>query len=228
MNIKKAFISLVILTTFLSCNSNKTKDNQSNTVNDSLKTVTDKVAYDRTENLNLSVADTIKKSASYFFSNPQSKDLFLLTIEPGMVKNSKSSLQIITADNQVVYSQIFDTYYFIKWIYDPDTIPTTGGQEAYEKYMENYWKSITPKQYETHFKKSVDSFFDAIYPMVKNRYADLKNWEEDINDKDFFQEVLADTTIHLFDISCFDCDEGSAIIGYSRKQNKVLTLLEHD
>jgi hypothetical protein len=227
MNLNK-IITLAILTIFLSCNSNKTEKNHSDIAKDSLQTTTDKVPYDRTENLKLSIADTIKKSASYFFSNSQTKDLFLLTIEPGMVKNSKSSLQIITADNQVVYSQIFDTYYFVKWIYDPDTIPTTGGQEEYEKYMENYAKSITPKQYETYFKKSINSFFDAIYPITKDKYSDLKNWEEEINDKDFFQEFSADTTIHLIDITCFDCDEGGAIIGYSRKQNKVVTLVEHD
>lgn len=227
MKIVKPFLILTLLTIILSCNSNKTENKQSDST-DSLQTTTHKVDYDRTENLKLSVPDTIKKSVSYFFSNPKSKDLFLLTIEPGMVKNSKSSLQIITADNQVVYSQIFDTYYFVKWIYDPDTIPTTGGQEEYEKYMENYAKSITPKQYETHFKKSVDSFFEAVYPIVKDKYADLKNWDEDINDKDFLQEVLADTNINLFDITCLNCDEGGAIIGYSRKQNKVVTLVEHD
>lgn len=223
----KTIIASITLTTLLSCNS-KTKKNPIISTNDSIKSTADKVTYDKTDNLILSVPDTIKKSASYFFSNSQTKDLFVLTIEPGMVKNSKSSLQIITTDNKVIYSQFFDTYYFIKWIYNADNVPTTGGQEAYEKYMENYWKSITPKQYETHFKKRVGNFFDAIYPLLKNSYADLKNWEEDITEKDFFQEVTADTTIHLFDISCFDCDEGGAIIGYSRKQNKVVTLVEHD
>lgn len=226
MNIK-TILSIAIWTTFISCNS-KTEKIPSIKTNDSLQTPTEKVAYDRMENLILSIPDTIKKTASYYFSNSQTKDLFLLTIEPGMVKNSKSSLQIITTDNKVIYSQTFDTYYFIKWIYDPDTIPTTGGQEAYEKYLENYWKSITAKQYENHFKKSVNSFYEAIYSMDKNRYADLKNWKEDIKDKDFLQEVTADTTIHLFDITCFGCDEGAEIIGYSKKQNKVVTLVEHD
>ena len=130
--------------------------------------------------------------------------------------------------HRFLHSQPFATYYFIKWIYEPDTVPTTGGQEAYEKYMENYWKSITSKQYETHFKKSIDSFFNAISPLNKSEYADLKNWEEDVIDKDFLKEVTSDTNIHLFNIICFDCDEGGAIIGYSRKRNKAVTLVEHD
>lgn len=98
MNIK-TIIALAFLTTFLSCNS-KTEKSSSIGTSDSLQTTTDNVAYDRTENLILSVPDTIKKTASFYFSNSQTKDLFLLTIEPGMVKNSKSSLQIITTDNK--------------------------------------------------------------------------------------------------------------------------------
>lgn len=42
------------------------------------------------------------------------------------------------------------------------------------------------------------------------------------------KEALTDSNIKLVDITCFTCKEGGAIIGYSRKQNKVVTLLEHD
>jgi len=221
-------MSLTIMTTLLSCNS-KTEKNHSVETNDSLQTPTDKFTYDRTENLILSIPDTIRKTASYNFSNSQTKDLFLLTIEPGMVKNSKSSLQIFTTDNKVIYSQTFDTYYFIKWIYDPDTVPTTGGQEAYERYMENYWKSITPQQYENYFKNSVDNFFkESLSFLDKNKFEELKGFGGTINDDDFLSEYLADTTIQLIDIICFDCDEGAAVIGFSNKQNKVITLFEHD
>jgi hypothetical protein len=227
MKIIRLFFTCALLTILLSCNSNKTENKQIVTT-DSLETFKNKVSYERTEKLNLSLADTLKKTASYFFSNQQSEDLFILTIEPGLIKNSKSSLKIITTDNRVIYKQTFDSYYFIKWIYEPDTIPNNLEQEGYEKYLESYWKSITPKQYETHFKKKVDNFFKEIYPIEEKNEAYLKNWEEDIKDQAFFQEILADNTIKLFDITCFDCDEGGEIIGYSRKQNKVVRLFEHD
>lgn len=223
----KPLIVFTILITILSCNSNNTESKQGKS-GDTLQTISNS-SYDRTDNLKLSISDTIKKSQTYFFSNNEEKDLFLLTIDPGKVKDSKAKLQIITADNKVIYSQSFDTYYFIKWIYDPDTVPTTGGQEEYNKFIENYCKSITPKQYETYFWKNVNTFFEAVVSMDKNKYKDLKNdWEEDIADNDFLNEVIADSTIQLFDIACFDCDEGASVIGYSKKQNKVVTLLEHD
>jgi hypothetical protein len=129
----------------------------------------------------------------------------------------------------VIYSQAFDTYYFVKWIYDPDTVPTTGGQEEFEKYMENYAKSITAKQYETYFKKNVDSFFEESLSFLdNNKFKELEGFGLEVNDKYFLNEYLADTTIKLIDIICFDCDEGGSIIGYSKTQNKVVTLFEHD
>ena len=223
----KPLIVFTILITILSCNSNNTESKQGKS-GDTLQTISNS-SYDRTDNLKLSISDTIKKSQTYFFSNNEEKDLFLLTIDPGKVKDSKAKLQIITADNKVIYSQSFDTYYFIKWIYDPDTVPTTSGQEEYNKFIENYCKSITPKQYETYFWKNVNTFFEAIVSLDRSKYADLKNdGEGDILDEEFLNEVLVDSTVQLFDITCFDCDEGASIIGFSQKQNKVVTLLEHD
>jgi hypothetical protein len=228
---------LAILLILISCNSSKKEIQTISRATDSLSVIniakdsvihTDNVEYDaRRNNLTLSVSDTIKKFYSMYFSSQQSKDLFLLTIEPGMVKNAKARLQIISSDKRVLYTQNFDAFYFIRDIFMPDTIPTVGGQDAYEKYMESYWKSITVKQYSIFFKKSVDNFFEAINAIEKDKYIDFKDWD-DINDKDYLEEVMSDSTLRLINISCFDCDEGGSIIGYSRKQNKVKVLLEHD
>jgi hypothetical protein len=220
-------ITFAILTTFQSCDS-ETEKKTSTISTDSLNQKKEKVPFDRTENLKLSFADTIKKSAFYYFSNSQKKDLFLLTIEPGMVKNSKSLLQIITVDNKLIYSQSFDTYYFVKWIYDPQTIPKNLVQNEYEDYLDNYAKSITPKQYETYFKKEVDSFFEAFNFLDKNKFEELKEFGGDINDNDFLNEYYKDTTIQLIDIPCFDCDEGASVIGFSKNQNKIVYLFDHD
>lgn len=240
MKLNKAYIFLVFLTSLLACNSNKkenkyngslqhTSENKLNNSDkkDSLQDTSEKVVYaDRRENLKLSVADTIKISNSYFFSNPNSEDKFQLTISPGLVKNSKAEFQIITPENKIIYTQSFDAFYFIRGIYEPDTIPS-GGQEVYEKYMDKYWRSLTPEQFEAYFKKSVDTFFDVISP-IEDKNEEIKEWEENISDKKFLNEVLTDPAIKLINIPCFDCDEGGGIIGYSPKQNKVITLLEHD
>ncbi|MFL5766007.1 MAG: hypothetical protein ACJ77K_18830 [Bacteroidia bacterium] len=213
---------------FLSCNSGQNEKSNGPGNTDSLKTVTEVKKYDPTENLKLATGSIITRSESYFFSNSKNKDLFRLTIAPGPVKNSEAKFEIITPDSAIAYSVIFSSYYFITGIYEPDTIPTTGGQEAYEKYMEHYWKSITPAQYEAYFYKNVNGFFDAVQPLLDDRSEELNAWKEQVTDQAFFNEALADTTIRLFDITCFDCDEGGSIIGFSKKQNKAITFIEHD
>lgn len=225
----KTYLTLAIIATFFSCDTNKTENTLKSNNKDTSKITTQPIVYeDRRENLPLSIHDTIKKSASYFFSNTTTKDEFQLSIEPVMVKNAKAILKIITANHNLIYKQDFDAYFFVQGIFEPDSIPADISQDAYDAYIDKYGKSISMQQYETYFKKNVDSFFQFIYPIKENTEKDLNAWGSDILDKDFMQEALRDTTIQLFDITCFTCKEGGAIIGYSRKQNKVVTLLEHD
>ncbi|TPG41551.1 hypothetical protein [Flavobacterium pectinovorum] len=228
MKSNKACIFLIILTSLFACNSNKKENKLNSKNNDTLQVKSNKVVYeDKRENLKLSIADTIKISNSYFFSNQDSKDIFQLIINPGLVKNSKAELQIITVDNKIIYTQSFDAFYFIREIYEPDTIPS-GGQKVYEEYMEKHWKSLTPKQFEAYFKKNVDNFFGVISFIENDDHEEIKSWEEDITDKKFINEILANPEIKLINIPCFDCDEGGKIIGYSLEQNKVISLVEHD
>ncbi|SDY82111.1 hypothetical protein SAMN05444397_102339 [Flavobacterium aquidurense] len=218
----------MVLITLISCNSNKKENKISNHQVDTLPNTSTEVVYDNSrKNLKFAIADTIKKSNSYFFSNPDSKDLFLLIIEPGEIKNSKAKLQIITADNKIIYTQSFDAFYFLREIDEPETTPA-GSQEDREKYIEKYRNSLTQKQYQAYFNTSIANFFGEISPIENNKDENFQEFEEDSTDKDFLNEVLADETIKLISITCFGCDEGGAIIGYSKKQNKVVTLLEHD
>jgi len=230
MKIKCILSTFVITLTVLSGYSSN--QNGDNITNDKLtNTSTDnnmQVVYDsRRENLKLSVSDTIKSSMSFLFSNSKSKDLFQLTINPGLVKNSKSLLQIITSDKKVIFSVTFDTFYFIRGIFEPNTMPS-GGREVHEKYLKDYWQSLTLDQYETYLKNSVKNFFKEILFIDRAQFIKMNGSGNDIEDKDFLNEIKADSTIRLVNITCFDCDEGGSIIGYSKKKEKVLTILNHD
>ena len=230
MNIKCILSIFVVTLTILSgYSSNQNGDN----ITDDKFTYTStdnnmQVVYDsRRENLKLSVSDTIKSSKSFLFSNSKSKDLFQLTINPGLVKNSKSLLQIITSDKEVIFSVTFDTFYFIRGIFEPNTIPS-GGREVHEKYLKDYWQSLTLEQYETYLKNSIKNFFKEILFIDRAQFIKMNGSGNDIEDKDFLNEIKADSTIRLVNITCFDCDEGGSIIGYSKKKEKVLTILNHD
>ncbi len=221
------FLAAIITAVLASCNGNGTDKNK--TINATDTPANNGVVYeDSRESLPLTIADTITRSEMRFFSNNETKDLFQLKIHPGMVKNSKARLEILNSTGNVIYTQTFDAFFFVQRIYEPDTIPTTGGQEEYDAFMKQYWKSLTAAQYDAHFKKSVDSFFTYIYYLDSNTAEKLNAWKDEITDKDFLEEVLQNLAIKLIDVPCFDCKEGGYTIGYSRKKNKVATLIEHD
>ena len=226
MKLIKLVLPLVVAVA-ISCNEKSTERKQKD--NSKEAEMPGKIVFDdRRENLKLFNTDTIIKSTSYFFSNSDTEDVFILTVEPGMVKSSKAQLKIQTTNGDVIYSQKFDAFFLVRGIYEPDTLPKTGWQNTYENYMVSYWKGLTQTQFEKYFKKSIDSFFTNIYPIQSNKIENFAAWVDDVSDKEFWNEVANDTTIRLLDIMCFDCNEGGTIIGYSRKRNKVITLLEHD
>jgi len=233
LNLSYVLLPFFIVFILFGCNSETKSTPDNNQRIDTLKINTlqeknDTIVYnDRRENLKLAIQDTLQLSKSYFFSSQDSRDKFLLTISPGLVKTSKANLQIITTTGNVIYTQSFDTFYFIRGIYEPNRIPVSGGQEEYDKYLEQYWKSLKPEQYQAYFENSTNDFFNNISVQSPNSYH-FKVWEEDITDHDFLKEVTADSTIKLVDMICFDCDEGSSIIGFSKNRKKVITLLEHE
>ena len=194
MNIKCILsIFVITLTVLYGYSSNQNGDN----IADDKFTYTStdnnmQVVYDsRRENLKLSVSDTIKSSKSFLFSNSKSKDLFQLTINPGLVKNSKSLLQIITSDKKVIFSVTFDTFYFIRGIFEPNTMPS-GGREVHEKYLKDYWQSLTLDQYETYLKNSVKNFFKEILFIDRAQFIKMKESGNDVEDKDFLNEIKGD------------------------------------
>jgi len=238
----KSYLLLLISFLTICCGGKTNKDSVNNAdsswVNNQSRSENIKpdttVHYDSSrENLKLSLPDTIKVNKSFYFTNNQIKDSFVLTIQPGLVSKSKSKLEIITKDGDKIYSQVFDSYYFIRRIFQPDSIPSkyTRNQKAFEQYLMMYRKSLTQNQIDSYFKKSVEKFYDnGIYFMKSSRYNSLSNLGYNIDniDKNGLNEILSDSTIRVIDISCFDCDEGAEMIFYSKKKNQLVQLLSHD
>lgn len=228
---KLRLLCLVLLATssLYSCNEIPSNKKQNSYTRDSLPAKQTEVIYDdRRESLKLSIPDTLTRYKAYFFSNIQTKDTLILKISPGLIKYSKAELRIVTSAGTVIYTQTFDAFYFIRGIYESDTTTIPDGQDSYEAQMEKYWKSITAKQYEDYFRKSIDSFYTNIYMLESTKPETFNAAKDEIVDNDFLNEIITDSTIKLVDITCFDCYEGGTVIGFSRKKNKVSILLEHD
>jgi hypothetical protein len=229
MKNRTLFLNLFVFTLVLlvfACKNDSKEQNTNSTESNQNQKITKTTFTNPRENLNLANQDTIKVSKSYPFSNHQTQDVFLLTVPPGLVKNSKSVLEIKTAKNKVIYTDTFDTYHFIAGIFRPDTIPTDGIDE-YEKYIAQYHKSLTTDKIQDYFQKNLQDFDSRIKFVERSNLKEMLQWGE-VEDKEALNEVMSDPTIILADITCFDCDEGGIVIFYSKKRNKVITLLAHD
>jgi hypothetical protein len=220
---------LFLLAFVVSCKDVNVNNAQKDVVSTSDSVMHDKPVFDDyRENLPLSIQDTIVRSTVITFSNPMVKDSLLLKVWPGKVKTAKAVFQIWSLGGQLMYQQLFDAYYFMRGIFDPDTTLAGGGQQEYDQLIENYRKGLTKTQYEQYFSRSVDSFFTCILPMNVTELEGLVSLDDAQVDRAFWQEVVADTSIRLLCIPCFDCDEGGVVVGYSRKRGRVITLLESD
>jgi hypothetical protein len=58
-----------------------------------------------------------------------------------LISKSSNSLIIKTFDNRTIFNENIKTDYFIRRIFEPDTIPTSG-QEVYEAYVNKYVQLI--------------------------------------------------------------------------------------
>lgn len=183
----------------------------------------------RRENLKLKVDDTIRISKPYYFTNPNSEDSFLLIINPGLVMNSRSTIEIRSNDNKLLYSYPFDTFWLIANIFEPDSIPQ-GGRKVYEEYLNQYWKSLTQKQYESYFNKSIKNFFsDNFHFIEKSKINDLTKWSSVPADDSALKEVIDNPKVKLLSIRCFDCDGGGGtVIVFSPSKKKMIRLFAGD
>jgi hypothetical protein len=181
------------------------------------------------ENLKLAVADTIRISKPYYFTNSDSADSFLLIMNPGLVKNSRSMFEIRSHDNKLLYSYPFDTFWLIAHIFDPDSI-SRGGQKVYEAYLDQYWKSLTQKQYENYLNMSVKNFFNDNFNFVeKSEISNLSGWSNVPLDHSDLREVIANPNVKLLFIRCFDCDGGGgSVIFFSPSKKKMIQLFTGD
>jgi hypothetical protein len=179
------------------------------------------------DHLTLKVPATITKNKYFYFSNDMVKDLFTLTIEPGLVKNSNSLFQIKTAIGEVIYEQKFGTFYFMRYASEPEILPQNLSKEAYETYLSDYIKHLNNKYLGQYFNKEVNTFFNATSKIERSEVLFMAG-EEDLENNEAYEEAMADSSTILFDIISFNSDEGGEIIFYSKNKQKVVVIDGHD
>ncbi|WP_243348656.1 hypothetical protein [Parabacteroides sp. FAFU027] len=165
------------------------------------------------------------KTKDYHFSNPNKPDHFIIEIPAGLIAKSKSRFVIKDNDGKTIYEETFDTHYLVRDIFDPETIPTES-QEAIDRYRKKYIYSLTKKQFETFTQKEVDRNLNIFFC---NRQDIISmNNDEGIINKEFYHEVISDSTLKIISLPCFDCDEGVYILSFSKQKGRVIRFMSLD
>jgi hypothetical protein len=173
-----------------------------------------------------SITKQIIKTRTVFFSNTQKQDTIILTTPVGLISKSNSTLTIKTFDNRTIFNETFTTDYFVRGVFEPDTIPQIGGQEVYEAYMNNYIVSLTKTKFEAYAKSKINSFLKDV-TVTKSQLKEAKSNGTIVN-KDLYKSIAENPNSKVIWFPCFDCDEGARFFAYSTNKAKAVEILESD
>lgn len=171
------------------------------------------------------ISKAIVKTRVIFFSDIKKQDTIILTVPAGLVSKSNTVLTIKTFDNKTIFEENFRTDYFIRGVFEPDTIPQ-GGQEVYEAYMNKYAASLSKTKFEQYAKTKINSFLKDV-TVSRTELKQAKSYGT-VLDKDLYKSILANPTSKVIWFPCFDCDEGVRYFTYSPKKAKAIKFLETD
>jgi hypothetical protein len=171
------------------------------------------------------ISKPIVKTRILFFSDPKKQDTIILSVPGGLISQSNSSLQIKTADNKIIFDKRIKTYYFIRGIFLPDSIPH-GGQEVYDSYINKYVTSLTKEKFENYAKTKINAFLEY-NTLSKAELSDAKLYGTVI-DKEVYKKVFTESHPKVIWFPCFECDEGASYFAYSAKRAKAIEFLVTD
>lgn len=170
--------------------------------------------------------DTITVKALLAFSDPKRPDEFTLVVLPGPLAATKAFLSIRAA-GQVVYADSFDTRYFTKYVWNPDTVPAALSGEAYEQYLLQYSNSLSRRQVEQRTMSAIKNFFRDVSYTAPELKAIAKYGNKDHSE--FYAALAKDTSRRIVILPCFTCEaESRCYLTYLPEGKRVLSLVVAD
>jgi hypothetical protein len=172
-----------------------------------------------------SISQAIRKTQTIFFSDAKQQDTIILTVPAGLINKTTSVLTIKTFKNKTIFNERFRTDYFVRGIFDPDTIPP-GGQEVYEAYVNRYIVSLSKEQFEQYAKNKISIFLKDL-AVSRTELKKAKSYGT-VMDRDLYKSIISNPNSKVIWLPCFDCDEGVRYFGYSIQKAKAVMFLEMD
>jgi hypothetical protein len=160
-----------------------------------------------------------------FFSSRDKQDSVILIVPAGLIRQTHSSLLIKTVDKRIIFNEQVKTNYFIRGIFEPDSIPP-GGQDIYETYITKYITSLTKDQFENYAKNTISNFLNDITISKSQLKQAISNGT--IVDKELYKNIREYSNVGVIWFPCFQCDEGTRYFAYSSKKASAVKFLETD
>jgi hypothetical protein len=171
--------------------------------------------------------DTVCARASLYFSDPESPDEFSAIVPPGPLAETKAVISIRTRSGQLLYADSFDTRYFTKYIWNPDTVPAELSGEQYEKYLLQYSAGLSKKEIEARTASAIRNYFRDVAFNREEIRAIASFGSKSASE--FCRLVAKDSSRRVVVLPCFDCEsEGRCYLTWSPGQGKVVSLLVAD
>lgn len=238
--IKRTLAAVLIFLSICACNNESTQKQVNLQVgkigdNDSIKILEARwdTLYDHLvhEMEGVAIADTIRHIVLLKFSNDGQPDSFELKVVPGLIARSKSELRVITADNRVIYSQVFATIYFARNIIE-EHVPYSGGPGGIQKIEDlnkriSAFDTLSKTHIENEISASIKEVFKDMY-ITRQQVIDATG-DGYIGDTVLYNEVIKPASgLKVISIPCFDCGEGDRFIAYSAMEKKAKDILSMD
>jgi hypothetical protein len=222
---KKFLVNIVLILTLGSCNINNQKEAEPNNDTSNISS-SDSLEREYIKAIKTLRNAEFKKSVnivdSMIFSNPNQKDRFELIINKGKITDSKSIIRIFRS-SQIIYTDTFDSYYFVKHIFEPDTIPK---DVDFNDYIKFYGSNLEKYDFEEFALNNANQLFDNIFISIDA----LKSAKEFgiINDTLLFDSILKNPDSRVIKFPLFNSDFGSEYFVYSTSENKIKSILTTD
>ena len=156
------------------------------------------------------------------FTEAGSPDTFELWVPAGLIAHSRGKFSVTGHNGKQLFADSFATAFFALGVFEPDTVPE-GGQDAYEKYMIGYMRTLTAQQIAVYTQKQLRDFMNELKPQ-----REAIDDKEMVEDSVAYRAYLADPKLLAFYLPCFDCDEGGMLYCYYKPKDTVLLIGKTD
>jgi hypothetical protein len=175
----------------------------------------------------MQVTYPIKRDQEFYFSNPETEDVFSLYIPMGKIGETRSTINITNSEKDLLYTDTLNTYDLVRYILYPERIPDYKNDKQRYEYQIQYMQSINEKDVNEYLEEKATAFYDHAF-IDKSEVADRIKEDGNDQNKELFNEVTSFSNARIFCLMDYDSEEGVEYFGYSPTKKKAVLIFAGD